>query len=179
MGRKQPARVWDVSGSTYAASDGSGRAREHIVSQNRKVTERMQKLLLLGACGLFRRACTTVYYEQDVQSPCPIDPQSRNCSLDPAPARAFPELRRELSRAFTRRRHAVNVSRAKMASKQAGGRGRKFCIREHSKFSRRQPLDRGLHAIDATPARRRGGAGSSSLDGASPAPRSRRTRLTG
>ena len=36
-GRKQPARVWDVSGSTYTASDGSGRAREHIVSQNRKV----------------------------------------------------------------------------------------------------------------------------------------------
>ena len=45
-----------------------------------------------------------------------------------------------------------------------------------------QPLDHGLHAIDATPARRRGGAGSSPLDRASTTAFSSRkdcTRLTG
>ena len=49
--------------------------------------------------------------------------------------------------------------------------------KSNSRGASPQPLDHGLHAIDATPARRRGGAGSSSLDGASTAASSPRNDL--
>jgi len=64
-----------------------------------------------------------------------------------------------------------NHLKGRMTTKIHGPRGRTYAPvhKSNSRGASPQPLDHGLHAIDATPARRRGGAGSSPLDGASTA----------